>query len=266
MVKGLYTAWSGMVNEMNRMDVMTNNLANADTNGYKKEGATSTTFDEQLAVKIKDQSDMGLPVKLGGMYPGVKIGETYTDYSQGSFKVTDNQYDVALDGAGFFAISFTSKAGETSVKYTRDGAFTVNTQGYLVTKDGDYVLNQAGADNSDPGAENFIQLDPNLPFKIDELGYIWQDGVAVAQLGVIDFEDYNYLEKYGENMCQPVEGATLMEAEARVRQGYIEASNVNVVTEMVNMITITRAYESNQKVLQTMNGMLDKAVNSVGRV
>ena len=100
MVKGLYSAWSGMVNEMNRMDVMTNNLANADTNGYKKEGATSQSFDEQLAIKIKGQTDMGLPVKLGGIYPGVKIGETYTDYGQGSFKVTDNKYDVALDEIG----------------------------------------------------------------------------------------------------------------------------------------------------------------------
>lgn len=266
MVKGLYTAWSGMVNEMNRMDVMTNNLANADTNGYKKEGATSQTFHEQLAVKIKDQSDLNMPVRLGGMYPGVKIGETYTDYSQGSFQVTDSQYDVALDGEGFFAVSFTSKNGETSVKYTRDGAFTVNTQGFLVTKDGDYVLNQAGAENTDPGENNFIQLDPNLPFQIDELGNIRQNDQIVAQLGVIDFEDYNYLEKYGENLYQTVDGATLAPSDARVRQGYIEASNVNVVTEMVNMITITRAYESNQKVIQTVDSMLDKAVNTVGRV
>lgn len=266
MVKGLYTAWSGMINEMNRMDVMTNNLANADTNGYKKEGATSQTFDEQLAVKIKDQSDLGLPKRLGGMYPGVKIGETYTDYSQGSFQVTDSQYDIALDGDGFFAISFTNKNGETSVKYTRDGAFTVNTQGYLVTKDGDFVLNQAGAENTDPAAGNYIQLDPNLPFTVDEKGNIHQDGQVVAQLGVIDFEDYNYLAKYGENLYQPVDGATLADADVRVRQGYIEASNVNVVTEMVNMITITRAYESNQKVIQTIDGMLDRAVNNVGRV
>lgn len=266
MVKGLYSAWSGMVNEMNRMDVMTNNLANADTNGYKKEGATAQTFDEQLAVKIKDQSDMGLPRRLGGMYPGVKIGETYTDYGQGSFQVTDSQYDIALDGDGFFAISFTNKNGETSVKYTRDGAFTVNTQGYLVTKDGDYVLNQAGADNTDPAQNNYIQLDPNLPFTIDEKGYIRQNDQVVTQLGVIDFEDYNYLAKYGENLYQPVDGATLTEADVRVRQGYIEASNVNVVTEMVNMITITRAYESNQKVIQTIDTMLDKAVNNVGRV
>lgn len=266
MVKGLYTAWSGMVNEMNRMDVMTNNLANADTNGYKKEGATSQTFDQQLAVKIKDQSDDGLPVKLGGVYLGVKIGETYTDYSQGSFEITDSEYDVALDGDGFFAISFTNKAGETSVKYTRDGAFTVNTDGYLVTKDGDYVLNQTGAENTDPSEASFIQIDPNLPFTIDEKGYIWQNDEVIAQLGVIDFEDYDYLAKYGENMYQTVDGATLTEANAKVCQGYIEASNVNVVTEMVNMITITRAYESNQKVIQTIDSMLDKAVNNVGKV
>ena len=266
MVKGLYSAWSGMVNEMNRMDIMTNNLANADTNGYKKEGATSQSFDEQLAVKIKDQTDQGLPVKLGGIYPGVKIGGTYTDYTQGSFKVTDNQYDVALDGDGFFAISFTNKNGETSVKYTRDGAFTVNTDGYLVTKDGDYVLNQAGADNTNPGQASFIQVDPNLPFRIDETGNIWQNEQIVAQIGVVDFEDYDYLAKYGENLYDAVDGATLTASDARVRQGYIEASNVNVVTEMVNMITITRAYESNQKVIQTMDSMIDRAVNNVGRV
>ena len=266
MVKGLYTAWSGMVNEMNQLDVMTNNLANADTNGYKKEGATSQTYDEHLEVKIRDLSDNGLPVPLGHVTPGVMIGETYTDYSQGSFRVTDSQYDVALDGDGFFAVSFTSKDGETSVKYTRDGAFTVNTDGYLVTKDGDYVLNQAGAQNGDPGANNFIRLDPNQEFKIDEKGFIWQNDQVVAQLGTVDFEDYNYLEKYGENLYQTVDGAVSTAANARVRQGYIEASNVNVVSEMVNMITISRAYESNQKVIQTVDGMLDKAVNNVGRV
>lgn len=266
MVKGLYTAWSGMVNEMNRLDVMTNNLANADTNGYKKEGATSQSFSNQLAVKIKDQSEYGLPKNLGTANLGVKVGETYTDYSQGSFEITDSKYDVALDGDGFFAVSFTSKNGDTSVKYTRDGAFTVNTDGYLVTKDGDYVLNQDGAVNQDPGANNYIQLDPNEDFKIDENGNIWQNNQNVAQLGVADFEDYNYLEKYGENLYQTVDGAVVRDSGAKVEQGYIEASNVNVVSEMVQMISISRAYESNQKVIQTMDTMLDKAVNSVGKV
>ena len=266
MVKGLYTAWSGMVNEMNRMDVMTNNLANADTNGYKKEGATSQTFGEQLAVKIKDQSEpMGMPRRLGGMYPGVKIGETYTDYSQGSFQVTDSQYDVALDGDGFFAVSFTNKNGETSVKYTRDGAFTVNTQGYLVTKDGDYVLNQNGAMNGDPGAGNYIRLDPTQTFRVDELGNIIQNNQTVARIGVVDFEDYNYLQEYGENMYDLVEGGQAIASDATVEQGTLEKSNVNVVTEMVDMITVSRAYEANQKLIQTIDSTLEKAVNNVGK-
>lgn len=166
MVKGLYTAYTGMINEQNRLDILSNNLANADTNGYKKEGATNQTFADELAIKIKDTSSYGMPQKLGTMSMGVHIGETYTDYSQGNFRVTDNATDFALDGDGFFAIAYTDKAGNTSVKYSRDGAFVVNTAGYLVTKDGDYVLNQNGAMNADAGAR--IQVDPNVPITVDE--------------------------------------------------------------------------------------------------
>ena len=141
MVKGLYTAYTGMVNEQNRMDIMTNNLANASTVGYKKEGSTSQSFDDVLTVKIKDQSvGMRNAQKIGIKNPGVKIGENYTDYSQGSFRITGNTYDLALSGEGFFAIEFTNKAGETDTKYTRAGQFTLNKDGYLVTEEGDYVL------------------------------------------------------------------------------------------------------------------------------
>ena len=141
MVKGLYTAYTGMVNEQNRMDIMTNNLANASTVGYKKEGSTSQSFNDVLTVKIKDQSvGMRNVQKIGIKNPGVKIGENYTDYTQGSFRITDNTYDLALAGDGFFAIEFTNKAGETDTKYTRAGQFTLNKDGYLVTEEGDYVL------------------------------------------------------------------------------------------------------------------------------
>ena len=145
MVKGLYTAYTGMIEEVRRMDVMTNNLANADTTGYKKEGTVNQAFKDQLAIKIKDTSEAFYERRLGDVNMGVKIGETYRDYSQGSFRVTDNALDVALDGEGFFAVEFTSKAGVTSVKYTRDGSFTMDRDGYLRTKDGDYILNQNGA-------------------------------------------------------------------------------------------------------------------------
>jgi len=243
MIKGLYTAYTGMVNEQKRLDVLTNNLANADTNGYKKEGTTSQTFADELAIKIKDTSSYGLNKKLGVISMGVHLGETYTNYDQGSIKVTDNETDVALAGNGFFAIAFTNKAGETSVKYTRDGAFTVNTEGYLVTKDGDYVLNQAGAQNTDPNAR--IRLNPNAKITIDELGNIYQNG---------------------ENLYDLVDGGQITASDAKVQQGCIEGSNVNVVDEMVKMITISRAYQAGQKVINTVDETLDKTVNQVGKV
>lgn len=264
MVKGLYTAYTGMLNQQNRLDVLTNNLANSATTGFKKEGTTSQTFADVLAYKIKDSSESNSARGLGEMSMGVKIGENYTDYSQGAFRVTDNDLDLALDGNGFFAVSFTSKDGETSVKYTRDGSFTMTKEGYLVTKDGDFVLNQNGAMNSN--ANSRIQLDPNAEVKIDASGNIYQNNKLVAQIGVADFADYNYLEKYGENLYQLAQGGTIQESTALVNQGTLETSNVNVVSEMVEMIEISRAYESNQKLIQTIDGTLDTAVNQLGKV
>lgn len=264
MVKGLYTAHTGMVNEQRRLDILSNNLANADTNGYKKEGTTSQTFADELAIKIKDTSDYSLSKRLGTMSMGVHIGETYTDYIQGSFKVTDNKTDFALSGEGFFAIAYTDKQGNTSVKYTRDGSFVVNTQGYLVTKDGDYVLNQNAAMAGN--ANGRIQVNPNLPITVDELGQIYQDEQLVGNIGVVDVDDYNYLAKFGENLYDLVEGGNRIASEASVEQGMLEASNVNVVSEMVNMITISRAYQAGQKVINTIDETLDKAANQVGNV
>lgn len=260
MLKGLYTAYTGMVNEQNRMDVITNNLANANTNGYKKEGATSQAFDDVLAYKLKDLSDAPRTAKyLGVNNPGVKIGETYTDYSQGPIKGTENPLDMALSGSGFFAVSHLNKDGESSVKYTRDGSFTMNTQGFLVTHDGDFVLNTTGAK---------IKLDPLLDVRVDIFGNIMQgdDNTPVTQIRVRDFEDYNYLEKFGENLYQPVEGARIQEADAKIYQGYLETSNISVVTEMVNMINVSRAYETNQKAIQTYDASLEIAVNQLGKL
>lgn len=258
MLKGLYTAYTGMINEQHRMDTMTNNLANASTVGFKKEGATSQSFDDILIVKIKDQS-VGLQnvQRIGTNNPGVKIGENYTDYTQGSFRVTDNTYDLALGGEGFFAIEYTNKAGETSTMYTRAGQFTLNRDGYLVNENGDYVL----------GTQNQrIRLNTLQDSEISSNGTITQNGVEVARIQVTDFEDYNYLEKFGETYYRPVEGARTVQTGATVNSGYLEMSNVQVVSEMVNLIAITRAYESNQKIIQTYDDTLDVAVNQLGRV
>ena len=265
MVKGLYTAHTGMINEMKRLDILTNNLANADAIAYKKEGTTSRTFADELAIKIKDTSANGKAKELGGMSLVTHLGQVYTDYSSGSFKVTDVSTDLALDGQGFFAVAFTDKQGNVSVKYTRDGNFIVNAQGYLVTKDGNHVLNATGALNQDPSEANFVRVNTLVDTAIDEAGYIYQGDQLVGTIGVADINNYDYIEKYGENLYNFLEGGTVVASEAKVRQGMLETSNVNVVNEMVNMITIQRAYEAGQKVITSIDSTLGLAVN-LGKV
>jgi len=258
MVKGLYTAYTGMINEQNRMDVITNNLANSDTSGFKKEGATSQAFDTVLAYKIKDASvSPTLAHGIGNMNMGVKIGENYTDYSQGAFKVTENTFDLAISGTGFYNIEFTNKAGDTSTKYTRDGSFTVTKDGYLVTKDGDFVL---GTNNGR------IKIDPTQDVSIDSMGNITQNSANVGTIKITDFEDYDYLKHYGENYYQPVEGATEKQGDYTINQGYLETSNVQVVQEMVEMISVSRQYESNQRMITTIDSTLEIASKQLGRI
>lgn len=253
MLRGLYTSYTGMLNEQYRMDIMSNSLANVNTVGFKKEGSTSQAYSDVMAVKIKDWTETpNTPKKLGNMSLGVKIGETYTDFSQGSFRTTENTFDLAIGGKGFFNIEFTNKAGETSTKYTRDGGFTITKDGYLVTKDGDYVLGENGR----------IQLSTTAGSTVfDRAGNIFQDDRLVASLKLSDFEDTNYLTHYGETMWDATEGAVEIEPEkAEVFQGFLEMSNASVVKEMVNMITISRQYESNQKMLTTFDDALEKTM------
>lgn len=259
MVKGLYTAFTGMRNEQKRMDIITNNLANSDTTGFKKEGVTNQSFDQMLAYRIKDKSTPGVDAKhIGDMSLGVKIGEVYTDYSQGPFKGTENTYDLAISGEGFFTIDFMNKAGENFTLYTRDGNFNLTEDGYLVTQDGDFVVGTDG---------QHIQLSTTAAETvIDRGGRIYQDGELQGRIQITDFEDYNYLEKFGENLYQPVEGATEREAEGVVYQGYLEASNAQTVYEMVEMIAITRAYEANQKIIQAHDDTLQIAANQIGKL
>lgn len=261
MVRGLYTAWTGMVNEQKRLDVISNNMANADTTGFKKQGVTSQSFDDELTIRIRDNNSYNSNKKyIGNMNLGVKIGETYHDLSQGSLRETGNTYDLALSGDGFFTIQTTNKEGVTSTKYTRDGSFTVNVNGYLLTKDGDSVLDVNGNPIQIPGAQTANEV------SIDEAGNILVDNRRVATLGIASFENPQALLLYGENMYDATDAAGLQQSEAVVHQGYLEMSNTNVIEEMVDMITITRAYEAGQKMMQTVDGTLQKTVNEIGKV
>ena len=260
MLTGLYVAYTGMLQEQKRMDNLANNLANADTTGFKKEGLSSQTFETVLVDKIKDGSEgYRYARRIGTANPGVKIGESYVDWSEGSLQVTDIPMDIALGGKGFFTVEFLNKNNESAQFYTRDGNFQLTTDGYLVTTDGDYVLGRAGNNTTR------LKLDPQQDFTVNMEGEIFQGGKKVGELAVTDFEDYDYLEHYGENYYYPVDGATQIEPACKVFQGYLETSNVNVVHEMVEMISVSRQYEANQKVIQTYDTSLQTATQ-LGRL
>jgi flagellar basal-body rod protein FlgF len=266
MIKGLYTAYTGMAEEQRRLDVLSNNLANADTVGYKKEGTVNRAFYDRLAIRIKDSGDNVGAWKIGKMSMGDKIGETYTNYDQGNFQVTDQPSDLAISGKGFFAIAHTDGNGNKTIKYTRDGNFVVDRNGYMRTADGDYVLNQFGAANSNGNAGNYVRIDPMQEYTVGYNGIVYQNDQAVSQVGMVDFANYDYLSKYGDNLYDIVDGAQMVGTDATIEQGTLEASNVNVVDEMVDMMTIQRAYEAGQKFIQTADTTLDAAANTVGRV
>lgn len=256
MVRGLYTAYTGMINEQKRLDVISNNLANSDTVGYKTERVASQAFDDVLTIKIRDNSNGYINQTIGTMSLGAKIGEVYTDYGQGSFRETGNTFDLAIDGDGFFTMRCPGKDGNSVTRYTRNGCFTMTSDGYVVDPSGNH-LQCSGGD---------LQVPVDATITIDKVGGVYANGEYIDTLLMTDFEDYDYIEKYGDNMYQVVDGATEKTCTALINQGYTEQSNVNVVSEMVDMITVTRAYEAGQKVMQTVDNMLESSCNSIGRV
>lgn len=257
MVRGLYTAWTGMHNEQKRLDVIANNLANSATAGYKKEGVTSQSFDDVLTLKIRDESENWKRKYIGDMSLGVKIGEVYTDYDQGAVRETGGTYELAIDGKGFFTVNVTDRNGIDHTRYTRAGQFHITQDGYITDINGNHLQSESGDLRVSTDAASVV---------IDEAGFVYEDGVNTDKLLITDFEDYNYLKKFGDTYYEPVRGAAEKEASGLVRQGYLEQSNVNVVKEMVDMITITRAYEAGQKVINAMDTTLEQAVTSIGRV
>lgn len=257
MVRGLYTAWTGMANEQKRLDIISNNLANSATVGYKKEGVTNQSFDDMLAIKVRDKSGTAGDSNIGTMSLGVKLGEVYTDYTQGSLRETGNTYDLAMEGNGFFTMSVMDANGNENLRYSRAAQLVIDREGYIVDVNGNHLVSESGNLQVPTDAEKVV---------IDVNGSVYADGQLIDQLVIKDFEDYDYLKKYGETMYSAEQGASEIEAKGSVRQGFTEQSNVNVVREMVNLIAITRAYEANQKVIQSVDGTLELAANSVGKL
>lgn len=246
MIRGLYAAASGMLAESLRTDATANNLANVNTAGFKKDAAVNKAFADLLIERIND----GPVQPVGNLGTGAEVDEMVTIHTQGMMRHTGNDLDLAIEGAGFFAVE--TPAG---VRYTRNGAFTRNSLGELTTLDGHAVLTAGGGR---------LLLDGGN-IAVGEEGIVSVDGIEAGRLRLAAFADEKLLVKEGDSLFRDA-GAGEMQATGRVRQGLLEMANVNTVAEMVNLINGYRAYEINAKAVQAHDQLLDKAVNEVGKI
>lgn len=254
MVRGLYTAYTGMVAQMQKLDTVSNNLANANTTGFKQDDVLMKSFDEVLAIKINDPTRFGNE-NIGKMSLGVNVENIYTNFEQGALAPTGDNYTMAIEGDGFFTVGQLNEDGTFTKYYTRDGSFSLNQHGEMVTKDGYYFLSDDQA----------ITI-PEGQLAITQEGNMYVDNELVSRLDLVSFEDNRTLSKVGDSMFDMTNRSTATEFNGAVRQSFLESSNVNSVKEMIEMITMMRAYEANQKVMTTYDTTLENVVSNVGRV
>lgn len=255
MIRSLYTSVSGLITLENKQSAITNNITNANTTGFKGDTLSMKSFDEVL-IQNKDKVVAGRNVKntIGSLSLGAEIDSVDTRFTQGLLKPTNKPTDLAIDGRGFFAV----KSGNQTV-FTRDGSFRVANDGYLITNGGEPVLgvnkNTGAMEPIFVGTENFV---------IDNYNGVNVNGKSTHSLALADFEDYGTLKKVGDNNY--VGENPVYNTQVWANQGYLEQSNVNLSNEMVEMITTMRNFETNQKMVQTIDETLGKAANEIGAV
>lgn len=272
MFRGFYTVASGMLSQQRKTEMLTNNMSNANTPGFKADRASMRAFPEMLmermdSTSIPTEKTLSLPFnqKVGALNTGVYMQETIPSFLQGDLQETGRSLDVALldvsmpaNGSVFLAV----EGADGNPRYTRNGNLTVNGNGFLTTNSGFYLLDENG---------ERIQLDSDQ-FTVGEKGQILVDENVVATLGVGYSEDPNRLVKQGDGLFATEGNVALPDAyeEANVsfttKQGFLERSNVDASRTMTDMLSAYRSFEANQKVLQAYDRSMEKAANEIGRV
>ena len=255
MIRSLYTSVSGLITLEKKQANINNNIANANTIGFKTDNLVTKSFDEVM-IQNKDKVVGGRNVvqKLGTISLGSEIDTVSTSFTQGSLKYTDKKTDFAIEGRGFFVVQ-----RENEAVYTRDGNFKIGNDGYLMTTSGDRVL---GINKNTGNLETiFVGADEMV---LDNNNNLFIGNTATHTLATADFEDYNALEKIGDNYYR--DENPILNAAVNVTQGALESSNVNIANEMINMMTTMRNFETNQKMVQIIDETLGKAANEIGTV
>ena len=244
MENAAYVGLSRQMTLRRELDIVANNIANADTTGFKV---------EQLMVG----TEVGERARNAFVRPGVSFvldNGVGRDFSQGALSQTGRNLDFGIEGEGAF-FTLRDGAGEA---YTRDGAFTLDPEGRLVTQQGAAVLGDGG--------EIILDTTKGEP-SVGADGTITQEGQIVGRLSVVRFDTLAALEKGGDGLYRNASNSTPLEAtDARVRQGMLEGSNVNPILEITNLIEIQRAYESVTRMIEQNNDLSRRSVERLGRV
>lgn len=280
MLRGIYTSTCGMLIESMRQDITANNIANVDTPGFKADRIAIKSEPEWQIHRVDDRKferiRLGIdPMPhIGDMATGAAIAERYTVHNQGQIVNTGNDLDVALDGEGFFMVNT-----EEGPRFTRAGNFRLSNDGRLVDGNGaelaaitpnvavnpeTHVIMEGG----EPGITTTdVRMELGATYRIGEDGQVFQGNDPLYRLVVVKFPNPELLVKTGDNYYT-YGGPNIgnFAYETRTIQGALEGSNVKAVDEMVRMITLLRSYEANQKIIQTHDEALGRAVNNLGRL
>ncbi|MGD9172713.1 MAG: flagellar basal-body rod protein FlgF [Desulfobacterales bacterium] len=251
----IYMSATGALAYEKRLQLLSNNLANVNSVGFKKDRSRFRAF---------ELAEMSTGARRPASWQQSQAPDywmefsTYTDFSAGTIKKTDSPFDLALSGTGFFCVQTPD-----GIQYTRRGDFTVNADEVLVTQEGWPVLGKGG--------EIQIKMakpaDDNREFSVSEDGYITVDGSQVDRLRIIDFTQSHALEKAGHNYYRALKPNALQELDEglMVSQGFLEMSNVDTVRMMTEMIEVLRGYESYQKMMRSIDDMNSRLIHDVGR-
>lgn len=264
--KGIFSAVSGAMAQNSRLDTIANNLANVNTAAFKKD---RQVFSEYLSAREKPNDVINVPRipasiesfydMQGGDAAYVNPSGTYTKFEQGALRATGSALDIGIEGRGFFEV-----LTPQGLRWTRAGSLQIDNSGRLVTKEGFPILKEG---QNEP-AQRVVQLQ-GRNLTITASGDIFDGGNAAGRLAVSDFAILDDLQKVGNSLYglkANARSGPVPAQEAKVQQGFVEGSNVNVVEEMTDMIAATRVFEATQQAIKAEDQMDDKLINQVGKV
>ncbi|MGB0452797.1 MAG: flagellar hook-basal body protein [Bacteriovoracaceae bacterium] len=262
-MKELWVPVSGAIAQQKSVETIANNIANANTPGFKKD---ELTFREYITALDKGYDDIDLPNKefqpkdfyhsYGAEHAKVKVDGSYTIFEQGQLTPTGNPLDLALKGQGMLEV-----LTPNGIRYTRSGSLSVSPEGYLINTKGHYILK----DSKDPDPKNKLINVGNTSFNINFQGQIFVGGAPTDQISIKEFKDLHALKKEGGQLFVPNDPANVLEKNTTtsIHQGYIEQSNVNAVAEMAKLIKANRQFESIQKAIKTYDQISSKGTNEL---